>query len=222
MAFVPQVQITLPQGWLQTTENSIGDMMNENNRLAFLDVILEGLIDGVMILDMQGRILRANLQAQALCRKLLALPESTEFNQDQFNQDYSLRQLPEAIRSILAVLLDSRSVFPNQRLLPEFETHLSDHTPLRIRGQFLDLPKSEQELPYIFITIEDRRESLRSAAMGDAQRFGLTPREAEVWYLRLLGQPYRDIANNLYITENTVRKHIKNILAKRRTELDEE
>jgi DNA-binding CsgD family transcriptional regulator len=221
MVFVPQVPANdLPsivdprlQNWLQSAE----DNTSEHSPLAFLDVILEGLIDGVMILDVQGRVLRANLQARALCQKLLTLPEAVETNQDS-----NLWQLPAAIRSIFAALLDSRSMFPNQRFLPEFETHLSDHTPLRIRGQFLDIPKSEEEVPYVFITIEDRRESLRGAALGDAQRFGLTPREAEVWYLRLLGESYRDIANTLYITENTVRKHIKSILAKRRVELDEE
>jgi DNA-binding CsgD family transcriptional regulator len=190
----------------------------DDRPLAMLDVILEGLIDGVMILDVQGKILQANLQARSFCRKLLTGPEAI----DQTVADPGLKQLPEAIRSIFKALIESRNLFPNQRLLPEFETHLADHTPLRIRGQFLDLPRSTVDVPYIFITIEDRQQSLQGVAIGDAQRFGLTPREAEVWHLRLLGQSYREIAQALHITENTVRKHIKSILAKRRMELDED
>jgi DNA-binding CsgD family transcriptional regulator len=183
---------------------------NEDNSLAFLDVILEGLLDGVMILDLQGRIVRANLQARSFCRKLVAVSAMSEVN-----------GLPLVVRAILEALLDSQKTFPQQRVMPEVETYLADRTPLRIRGQFLDLPRSGMAISYVFITIEDRRQSLRGAAIGDAQRFGLTPREAEVWYLRLLGESYREIANVLYITENTVRKHMKNILAKRRVELAE-
>jgi DNA-binding CsgD family transcriptional regulator len=182
---------------------------NEDNSLALLDIILEGLIDGVIILDLQGQIVRANLQARSFCRKLVAISTMPQVD-----------GLPFVVRSIAAVLLDSQATFPKQQVMPEVEIYLADRTPLRIRGQLLDLPRSGTAMPYVFITIEDRRQSLRGAAIGDAQRFGLTPREAEVWYLRLLGDSYRDIANSLYITENTVRKHIKNILAKRRVELE--
>jgi DNA-binding CsgD family transcriptional regulator len=186
--------------------------------LEVLDMILEGLIDGVMILDVQGKILQANLQARSFCRRLLAPLEPT----DNPVPDPGLKQLPEVIRSIFKTLIESRDAGPHQQLLPEFETHLADQTPLRIRGQFLAIARSMADVPYIFITIEDRQKSLQGVAIGDAQRFGLTPRETEVWQLRLSGRSYRDIAQALYITENTVRKHIKSILAKRRMESDEE
>ncbi len=182
--------------------------------LAMLDMILEGLIDGVMILDVQGKILQANLQARSVCRKLLAPLEPM----DNPVTDAGLKQLPEVIRAIFKTLIESHDACPHHRLLPEFETYLADQTPLRIRGQFLDIARSRTDVPYIFITIEDRQQSLQGVAIGDAQRFGLTPRETEVWQLRLLGRSYRDIANTLYITEHTVRKHIKHILAKRRIE----
>jgi DNA-binding CsgD family transcriptional regulator len=39
--------------------------------------------------------------------------------------------------------------------------------------------------------------------------------------MRLLGHSYREISTILFITENTVRKHVKSVLAKRRVEFDQ-
>ena len=53
------------------------------------------------------------------------------------------------------------------------------------------------------------------AANQDAQRYGLTTRETEVWYLKRAGYGYREISKILFISENAVKKHLKNIYAKR-------
>jgi DNA-binding CsgD family transcriptional regulator len=183
------------------------------NPVSMFEVILATLMDAVMIVHPNGTVLQANAKAKQLCDRLsqaatspIAQPET---------------HLPTAIQPLFAALLESRRLFPEHRILPEFEMHLDDRTPLRIRGQFIDIPRSDGDLPYVLITIENRQESLNSVAIGDAQRFGFTARETEIWHLRLLGQSYREIATQLFITENTVRKHVKNILAKRRGDLTE-
>ncbi len=186
-----------------------------NSKFSLFEVILETLMDGVMIVNADGEILQANLKATALCDRLL-VEESTP----KYTHRHRTAQLPQAIQSVLDALLESHKLFPGQRILPEFEVYLSDRTPLRIRGQFLDIPRSNSDVPYVLITIENRQESLHSVAIGDAQRFGFTQRETEVWHLRLLGHSYREIATMLFITENTVRKHVKSVLAKRRVELE--
>jgi DNA-binding CsgD family transcriptional regulator len=181
---------------------------------SLLKVVLATLMDAVMVVDPNGRILQANAKAKQLCDRL-----SQEAPPDRDHP--GTNNLPTAIQPLFAALLESRTLFPDQRVLPEFELCLSDRTPLRVRGQFLDLPRTDGAIPYVLITIENRQESLNSVAIGDAQRFGFTARETEVWYMRLLGRSYREIATMLFITENTVRKHVKSVLAKRRVEFDE-
>ena len=46
------------------------------------------------------------------------------------------------------------------------------------------------------------------------QAYGLSPREKEVFSLIKEGRSNSEIANDLYISENTVKFHIKNILKK--------
>ncbi len=184
------------------------------NPFSLLKVVLATLMDAVMVVDPNGLILQANAKAKQLCDRLR--------QESQPDRDHpATSNLPNAIQPLFAALIESRILFPDQRILPEFELCLSDQTPLRVRGQFLDLPRTDGDVPYILITIENRQESLNSVAIGDAQRFGFTARETEVWYMRLLGRSYREIATMLFITENTVRKHVKSILAKRRVERDE-
>ena len=50
---------------------------------------------------------------------------------------------------------------------------------------------------------------------AEIERYGLTPRQAEVWRLRQQGYEYSEIANQLFISVNTVEKHLKNIQVKR-------
>ncbi|NJM98846.1 MAG: helix-turn-helix transcriptional regulator [Phormidesmis sp. RL_2_1] len=57
--------------------------------------------------------------------------------------------------------------------------------------------------------------------MSDAALFGLTERETEVWQLRLRGSDYSEISTALWISPNTVKKHVKNILAKQRSHQDD-
>jgi DNA-binding CsgD family transcriptional regulator len=184
------------------------------NQFSLLKVVLATLMDAVMVIDPNGLILQANAKAKQLCDRLR---QETQPDRDHPGTN----NLPVAIQPLFAALLESRTLFPDQRVLPEFELCLSDRTPLRVRGQFLDLPRTDGDIPYVLITIENRQESLNSVAIGDAQRFGFTARETEVWYMRLLGRSYREIATMLFITENTVRKHVKSVLAKRRVEFDE-
>jgi DNA-binding NarL/FixJ family response regulator len=53
-----------------------------------------------------------------------------------------------------------------------------------------------------------------AAAADDAARFGLTPREREVLGLLALGRTNRQIADELFISENTAGVHVSNILGK--------
>ncbi|TVP67903.1 MAG: hypothetical protein EA342_07410 [Leptolyngbya sp. LCM1.Bin17] len=52
---------------------------------------------------------------------------------------------------------------------------------------------------------------LRQMALVEAQRWGLTPRQGEVWWLRQCGCSYGEIAKRLFISVNTVKRHCQAI-----------
>jgi DNA-binding CsgD family transcriptional regulator len=59
-----------------------------------------------------------------------------------------------------------------------------------------------------------------TAIAEDAKQYNLTPRETEVWYLKQTNYSYKQIAATLYISVNTVKKHMKNIYFKQQTSLE--
>ena len=74
---------------------------------------------------------------------------------------------------------------------------------------------------YFLILPEEKNEELLLEEFS--QEYGLSPREKEVFSLIKEGRSNSEIASDLYISENTVKFHIKNILKKteceNRTEL---
>ncbi len=79
--------------------------------------------------------------------------------------------------------------------------------------EWLDLPNQDQ--PCFLVVIEDRHRSDQALATLEMLRYGLTPRERQVWMLRRSGHSYQEIANTFYISVDTVKRHLKNIYAKR-------
>jgi DNA-binding CsgD family transcriptional regulator len=69
----------------------------------------------------------------------------------------------------------------------------------------------ENAHPYLLVTIEDRNQSTQNLAIADAKKYGLTRRETEIWLLRRANYSYKEIADKLCISINTVKKHLKNI-----------
>ena len=177
---------------------------DEPNNL-LLEAVLEAFTDGVILLTSEGKLLHINQCAVQLCRHLQ--PDFT-----------STGEMPKSIRRICNSLIESRNLFPNQTFVIEDEMLNSKNKPIRIRVQWMDLPMPNQ--PYLLVTLEDLNQSTAMSAILEAQQFGLTEREHEVWRLRKSKYNYEEIASELYISVNTVKKHIKSIYAKRSQMLD--
>jgi DNA-binding CsgD family transcriptional regulator len=189
-------------------------------QVAFIQAVIEGLIDGIIVVATDGDVIQFNTRAAKLCPTL--------------NQEHSIKPssnntgpcnpfaLPASIWRVCETLIESRELFPNQTIMLEAEEQLKSKQ-IRIRSQWLTIPfdgevnpNAEASPPCILVTLEDRHETLKHLAIAEMQNHSLTRREGEIWQLRLQGMSYREIATQLYITEHTVRKHVKNILAKRR------
>lgn len=170
--------------------------MNSNYSLdsqSLLLAVLEGLVDGVLLINPQGETLYANLKAQEVCQKLL--PHQAD-------------RLPDGVWRLCESLIESRELYGDRPIILEDEIQ-----PFRIRVQWL---QSELYVePCLLVRLEDQQQSLVSLAFAEAKKYGLTPREAEVWQLRRANLSRREIAEKLFITIDTVKKHLCNIQLKR-------
>jgi DNA-binding CsgD family transcriptional regulator len=168
-------------------------------------VTLEGkvdnLIDGVMILTEQQELIYSNDNARRVLRQL-------DSSQDHKNS------VPQEISHICQALIHSRSLFPHQHWIMESEIFTNDSTVLHIRVRCLQIEPFD--FPCLLLTIEDRYQALKSFALEEAQQYGLTTREKEVWLLHRSNYSHKQIAQELCITPNTVKKHMQSIHIKKK------
>lgn len=161
----------------------------------------EQLIDGILILSEQGELIEANVSAARFCQKLV--------------QDCSLSnlELPEICTSCQSLIKNCFPVLPRKNAINS-QISVYKWGNFRFRTQWLRLEETSSF--YQIIIIEDCDQSLQNLVNTQVEQNGLTPREAEVWLLSRSDYTYQEIARQLYITQNTVKKHMKNIYAKLR------
>ncbi len=176
----------------------------DTHQIFFLQQVIESLQDGILILTKTGELVHANTRARNIF---------TELNQSSSNFNCSF--VPSPIWHLCELLIESRSLFSNQSVILSDEVVLDSITTFRVRGRWLDLDRFDH--PCLLVTIENQNESLKNTITAEAKKYDLTPREAEVWYLYRANYKYKEIADQLYITINTVKKHMKSIHAKRQT-----
>lgn len=169
-----------------------------------LQGVLEGLTDGILILSEEGEWIYHNYYAYCICQRL--------------NQGSGDKKVPEVIWRNCEALLESRTLFPDQPIVIESEVTLNPSDVYRIRVRWLTLEDSSR--PYLAVLLEDRRQSMQSRAIAEAILYDLTPRQADVWLLRQAGFSYQQIAAELFITLNTVKRHLKDIRLKQKLAID--
>ncbi len=170
----------------------------------FLKAILDGLADGVLLLTARGELVYANRCARQMCAHL---------------GDNSFSILGASrVWEVWERLVDRCRTISQSPSVVETEVRDRKASLLRIRARWLDLKESDS---YLLVTLEDYNQSLQNLAIAEAIKYKLTPREAEIWLLRRLGHTYKDITTQLYISLNTVKKHLKNIHAKQEAVLDQ-
>jgi DNA-binding CsgD family transcriptional regulator len=168
-----------------------------------LRAVVESWIDGILILTEQGQWVEANGAARTLCKQL---------SQQQARPSL----VPGVIWSICQELIRSRETFPQQPIVLESEI-LVEGTTLRVRVQWFSLEETDR--PYLMVILEDRHQSNLNRAIAEVDQFHLSPREAEVWLLYRTGYTYKAIAKELFISLDTVKKHLKSIRVKQHRSL---
>lgn len=180
-------------------QNLNSQQLQPVSQVYLLQAVIESFVDGILILTTQRELLHANECARRICRQLM-------------RGSGSVGAVPEEIWRVCESLIDSRELFPEEKIFIESEIETDKRVKLRIRARWLQPNTSEYN--FLLVTLEDRNQTSLSMAIADAKKYGLTDREAEVWLLRRANLSYKEIAQKLYITINTVKKHLKNIYAK--------
>jgi DNA-binding CsgD family transcriptional regulator len=166
--------------------------------------VLEHLPDGILILTKTGQRVYANSAAQDVCAQLSASTTDSDYT-------------PKEIWQVCQTLFNQRFVLAHYPALSMSEVQVEPSRALEVWVQWLKLPDEDA---YLLVTLKDRLQSIRNLAALEAKHYGLTAREAEAWLLRRVGYNYQDIAAQLYISVNTVKKHLKSGYAKQRAHLD--
>lgn len=173
---------------------------------ALVSTVLEGFAEGVLIVSQTGQCLHFNPKGKVFCRALgLNLPPT--------------QAIPACLWAMCNHLLEGRDLFPDHRLVLCQELTTAEGQCLRARVQWFDWPDCGQA--YFLVLLEDQTHVAQTSALLEAIQYDLTAREREVWVLRRANRSYEEIALELYITVNTVKRHLKSIYAKRKQFLDE-
>jgi DNA-binding CsgD family transcriptional regulator len=158
-------------------------------------------VDGILILTTQRDLIYANDYIKRTLRQL--------------NQCQSLvNQVPEEIWNVCQVLIKSHDLFPNQHWLIESKIFMSSSIAFNVMAKWLKLEELEQ--PCIWLSICDHCQYTQGIVKEESQKYGLTSREKEVWLLHRADYTYKQVALELHITPNTVKKHLKSIYSKQK------
>ncbi|MBV6625678.1 MAG: helix-turn-helix transcriptional regulator [Rivularia sp. (in: Bacteria)] len=168
------------------------------SQLNLMQAVIESFVDGIFVITAKGELIHANERAGNICEKL--------------SKNIYKGEIPLEIRRICDSLIESRQMFPQQKILLESEIKTKSLLTIRVRVRWLQANSGNDD--YIIVTLEDREQTNQSIAISEAKKYGLTERETDVWLLRRANYSYQEIAEKLYITINTVKKHLKNIYAK--------
>jgi DNA-binding CsgD family transcriptional regulator len=200
---------------------------HKNQNFDLLQSVIASFMDGILILTITGELVHANEYARNICRQLIGQDTTNDgdrwmhgtLTQKSVAHSKSNIQnlqwcdvVPQAIWRVCQSLIESRELFPTEKILVESEIITKEGITLRIRVRWLKISARNEEL--LLVTVEDCQQYAHSIAIADAQKYNLTDREMQVWLLRRANHSYQEIANQLYITINTVKKHLKNIYAK--------
>jgi RNA polymerase sigma factor (sigma-70 family) len=176
---------------------------NERTHPNFIEnAVIRESIGGVLIFSDQNRLVYACDTSQKILNQLRS--------DDSASQSF----IPGEISHICYSLIQSRLLFPDQNWLIECDIFTRSAMAIHIRARWLNTQQFTD--PYLLLNIEDRQQAITNIVLQEADRYGLTPREKDVWVLQHDNYTYKQIAAKLGITPNTVKKHVRSIYAKKK------
>ena len=182
----------------------------------YLDIIFNGFLgqlfpyQGLLLLDETGQLMYSTPKARELCQVLQSdciLTPPSGSNHEEIT-------LPHLVTRQYELLIDSRLEFPEHLFQLNEDVFLEPGVRINLNIEWISL--QEDCPPCILVRLEDITQIAQKRATWAAHRYRLTSREKEVWTLYLQGLSYHEIGKRLFISRNTVSKHMKSVYSKRR------
>ena len=185
----------------------------------WLSGVLDLLPQGVLVISANLTVLYRNPQSQPICQ--LLMPDNRTGH-----------PLPQPVVSLCKKMMQDEAI---ANVVTEAETHTGQTIRIRVQrltasgGTMLhpdqgwhtegDAALSTQPFtqPCWVVFLENCHDLIRQEAKVQQQKYDLTERETEVWILLRQDLSYQEIAQTLQISLNTVKTHVKNVYAKRRS-----
>jgi DNA-binding CsgD family transcriptional regulator len=168
--------------------------------------LIEDLIDGILIVTEDAILTYANDCAQRILRQL--------------NPGQPATSIPKELWHLCQSLIESRHLFPDQYWMIESKVFVGSSIAFNVQARWLKLDHIERSC--ILLSLRDRYQDIKEMVNEESQKYGLTCREREVWLLHRANYTYKQVAIELCITPNTVKKHMKNIYSKQKAIFDPE
>lgn len=163
--------------------------------------VLTQLTDGVLIVTYDKKILYAN---ECACRILR-----------QINQDRNHCEIPsKEINYLCDSLSEIRRQFPEQHWFINTKICINSSTTFSVYARHMKLDSLGKDC--VVLVLKDHYQLIKSIAVEEARKYNLTDRETEIWLLQRANYTYKQIASELFIAPNTVKKHMQNIHLKQK------
>lgn len=166
---------------------------------------LEKLTDGILIITEERKIAFAN---ECACRIL------RQINQDRRDAE----ALPREIDFLCNSLSEIRRQFPGQYWMVSNKICISSSVTFSVHARYMKLDTLDKYCTVL--VLKDQYQLVKTIAVEEARKYGLTERETEIWLLQRANYTYKQIAAELFIAPNTVKKHMQNIHLKRKGAAD--
>jgi DNA-binding CsgD family transcriptional regulator len=176
---------------------------------AYSDIIKKRALAGVMILNADKELLYVNEEARRFLHAML----EEEQTQDDPPSDMPAT-LPRVVDELCTELISNMHGEKNHArpFIYKNVTCLGDEYFLRAIP--IHRISKEKEPSHIMVTVERFSTRLRVDIKKVGTKFGLTKRETEVLKGLARGMTNRDISGLLFISEHTVKDHVRSLMQK--------
>jgi predicted transcriptional regulator len=163
--------------------------------------VISKITDGILIVSEEKKILFANECASRILRQISQCRSESE-------------PLPQEIGYLCRSLSEIRRLFPEQHWMMNTKICINSSVTFSVYARYMKLETLRRYC--IVLVLKDQYQLIKSIALEEAKKCGLTDRETEIWLLQRANYTYKQIASELFIAPNTVKKHMQNIHLKQK------